>query len=262
MLKAWSFIWRWIGNLLRVKALWELLPSGIAALLTGYLTWMARQPLWIIVLVALCAGVAVLTLIHLFRQVCVRGDGLASGQIIKQETHCKNSPAFVAGRDVIYHTTPSDEGKPHPKLTLLFDLNDPECVRCIDGIPREYRVKVVSTAGSSAHGHVKLESVVPELKNYPGVRLRLRHGRDDDSSADLPDGVPEYFNLMEYNPVDSVGGPVVHLCHTAKTLPINVPVENYEFRLKAYSSESTSDDVVLKFRQLSGSYSSLEHVQK
>jgi len=48
----------------------------------------------------------------------------------------------------------------------------------------------------------------------------------------------------------SIPGPVIHICHTAEAPPIRVPVDNYEFTLKAYSSESTSESVTLRFEQL------------
>lgn len=115
MLKAWSFIWRWIGNLLRVKALWELLlPAGGASVLTGYLTWTAHQPVWIIALASVIVGVVVFLVIRRFQSAVPypaphpQAAPLPSSQSTHGEqspiawTGSANSPAIAAGRDVTY----------------------------------------------------------------------------------------------------------------------------------------------------------------
>ena len=98
MLKVWSFIWQWIGNLLRIKALWQLLPSGVAAVLTGYFTWIAHQPVWIIVLASSLAGVAALIIARYF-QLPPKAVALPPNQT----THGPQSPINTARRDIHQH---------------------------------------------------------------------------------------------------------------------------------------------------------------
>jgi hypothetical protein len=161
-------------------------------------------------------------------------------------THGSQSP--IAGRDVHQHFHP-ERSKPTRKLTLLFDPNDPECTRREGTIPREYRVKVINATGAPVRGaHVKIEGSVPNLQNFSGAQLRVRHAAEYHSTVDLADDTQDYFNLMEYNPQSP--RPEIYICHTTRTLPHLVPLENYEFRLKAYSAEVTSDELLVKFEQL------------
>jgi hypothetical protein len=98
MRKAWLFIWRWIGNLLRVKALWQLLPSGVAIVLTGYLTLLAHQPVWIIVLASALAGVVAFIIARHFKlphQLAVLPTN--------QTTYGSQSPISNAQRDIHQH---------------------------------------------------------------------------------------------------------------------------------------------------------------
>jgi hypothetical protein len=104
MLKAWSFIWRWIGNLLRVETLWKLLPAGVAAVLTGYFTSLAYLPVWIIV--PACSGAAVLAFLIVRR---FQADSSAQTR-----------------RDINYHTyvaQPAHPEKEEPQIIAHWEFS-------------------------------------------------------------------------------------------------------------------------------------------
>jgi hypothetical protein len=196
-----------------------------------------------------------------FRKLFVSQERVNQGAI-RQEI--RDSPVGgdvrIAGRD--YNETHIHDWieRSVNKLTLLFDPTDPQCIRLDNKIPREYRVKVVNETGMPMHNiHVKIEGTLPELQHHVGVRLRVIHGTEYEATANLANGAREYFNLMEYNPLDqAIDRPVIHICHTSpNTVPVNVPVHNYRFRLQAYSDESMSDPVSLHFEQLFNSQSHL-----
>jgi hypothetical protein len=264
MLEVLSFLWKRIGDILRIKALWEILPTSVTAMAAAYLARAAGRPGWIVLLSCLAGFVAMLITIRLLQVLAGRqqGEGPAPsrGPTNIQEIRglTVGGDVRVAGRDNIelHINSPTFATG---KLKLAFDARDDQCVRKERGIPREYRVKVVNTTGCPARDvYVAIERTVPELRDHVGVRLRRRHGEADESSASLAAGECEYFNLLEYNPNDQVMmRPVMHICHTAKTVPINVAVDNYAFTLKARSNEATSESVTLGFEQLFKGHSQL-----
>jgi hypothetical protein len=175
----------------------------------------------------------------------------------RQEIH--GSGNRTAGRDNI-EIRLNEPGVATGPLMLTFDATDNQCVRRIDGVPREYRVRTFNSTGIPAPDvEVRIEGTVPELQLYAGVRLRARHSGS--SSVSLPNGAAEYFNLLEYNPMDhAIDRPVLHVCHSAPALPINVAVDNYEFTLRAYSANSISEPITLRFEQLYNGHSQLVRI--
>src|SRR5689334_18407876 len=97
MRKAWSFVWRWIGNLLRVKALWDLVPPGVAATLSGYFAWIKDLPLGATTVISVGMGLFVLILVNLARAASVTESPIPSGS--SNTTSGARSP--IAGRDII-----------------------------------------------------------------------------------------------------------------------------------------------------------------
>jgi hypothetical protein len=95
--RAWSFTWRWIGNLLRVKALWELLPAGAAAVLIGYGTWVTHQPIWLVVVLSLGVGIAILVILNVFFRKDKPLPSPAALPSQHTETHASDSPATAFG---------------------------------------------------------------------------------------------------------------------------------------------------------------------
>ncbi len=101
MRKAWSVVWRWIGNVLRVKALWELLPIGFTTVLAAsVLKWFTAQGPWVIGLVSVGAGVVMLAIIGSVQRHTVDSDSERSPSAT-QTTHGANSPINTAPSGLI-----------------------------------------------------------------------------------------------------------------------------------------------------------------
>ena len=213
MLKAWSFIWRWIGNLLRVKALWELLlPAGGASVLTGYLTWTAHQPVWIIALASVIVGVVVFLVIRRFQSAVPypaphpQAAPLPSSQSTHGEqspiawTGSANSPAIAAGRDVTYQAylnvppakeepqiiahwefCPTKEYKDFPHFRLLLQNTGKAVAVNISALPmrfdipegRRATVKRIVEASLKQAGN----SIAGEIDDYSNTRVERVTGR-------------------------------------------------------------------------------------
>ncbi len=176
-------------------------------------------------------------------------------ELLHNTTLGDNSPINMAVGNIVqhYHSPHhTDPAVTAGNLIMSFDRNDDQSVRLESGTPREYRVKVTNNTGRPAHDvYVMIERTVPPLQHHVGVRLRRRHGTRHESSITLPNGESEYFNLLEYNPLDqSINRPVLLICQTADTVPLNVAVDDYTFVLKARSNESSSDLLALRFERL------------
>lgn len=101
-------------------------------MLTGYFSWFAHQPFWIILLATLGAGIATLVTIHLLQlafsdslkepapgggQLTQKTHGTNS-PIATQETRGTNSPAIAAGRDVHFQTNIIQSANEGPHIAI------------------------------------------------------------------------------------------------------------------------------------------------
>lgn len=160
----------------------------------------------------------------------------------------------------------SAASKPEPPtsgdLALGFFQNDSRSIRIANGVPREYRVKVVNRNATTHGVRVALEGATPPIRNLAGVNLRPHNSAAGaDGTITLGPSEPAYFNLMEYNPMDiAEGKSVMHITHTVGTAPVSVPVEDYEFTVRTYSEECQSAPIRVKFQRTYGPYSRMHQV--
>ncbi len=142
-----------------------------------------------------------------------------------------------------------------------FFPDDPRCIRLEEGIPREYRVRVLNRNIATHNVRVTLVEVTPPIQNIAGVTLRPEHAPKDVAMITLGLDESAYFNLLEYNPWDDhEHKPIMHITHTVGTAPVSVPVEDYEFTLKVYSAECQSVAVRVRFQRTFGPYSRMYQI--
>lgn len=102
MLRVWSFVWRWIGNALRVKTLWELLvpptvASGVAIVLKGFLA----QPWLVILLSTLGVFAASVVAIRVIRSSMVVKGALRYVGLSWAGNHCFEGTMSICAMQVL-----------------------------------------------------------------------------------------------------------------------------------------------------------------
>jgi hypothetical protein len=141
------------------------------------------------------------------------------------------------------------------KLSLCFDPNDAPCRQHEEPliIPHHlFRVRVNNDSPHTAHkARVLIETAPTDLAKFQGVELQVRHNLGV-SVKDIGAHGKEYFDFLDYNSYDiAVNQPVLHICHVAASLGRRVLDADYEFGLKAFSEERSSDEIRVRFRRKS-----------
>jgi len=257
MRQGWMFVWRWIGNLLRIKALWELLPSGVAASLTAYFASTKHLPLWITILLSIGAGIVLLAVLNLFRNPDSAPPPADRGPSNVSTTHGSQSPIIHGGvHGPVTFNQGVAQSVPKPQLTLGFYDADPQCKQQEPpfAIPQHlFRVRVDNGKEGVAHKvRARLETVPSSLPRLQGVLLQVRH-HTGESEIDIGIDDRDYFDFLLYNSQDQqTKQPVLFITHhTPQSVGWNVPVADYEFTLRAYSAEATSNFITVRFSRTS-----------
>jgi hypothetical protein len=219
-------------GLLESLGLWKYAALAVAAMLSAALTlwsWVIGLPMPFLVLIAL--GTALLAL------------------------------ALAGFCVVLYRVCSSPIIRADEQLTLGFFPADGRSIRLEDDVPREYRVKLLNQNGITPDASVVLERTSPRVQNVEGVTLKPQHGRKGIATVTLGPTQSAYFNLLEYNPMDiAEGKAVMHITHTVSTAPTSVPIEDYEFTLRAYSKDGQSAPLRVKFQRTTGPYSRMHQI--
>jgi len=142
---------------------------------------------------------------------------------------------------------------PAPHLKLAFDKHDPSCVRTWPGIDPHhlYRLRVTNCGGNTAHQvRVVIERVFPLRQDILNAKLGFMHREGPNmATMELGPKQPGYFDLLEYNSRDAnTGRPVILVWHTIPHVPVQLDEsDHYEFTLKAYSREASSETITVSF---------------